>query len=62
MSNRQSTSAARKTKERSSDPAEAVSRLSEVTDRMHAGYPKRAHGGRCNPRLERSGGYPTKTG
>jgi hypothetical protein len=27
-----------------------------------AGYPKRAHSGRCNPRLERSGGYPTKTG
>jgi hypothetical protein len=36
MANGQSMSAARKTKERSSDTAEAVSRLSAVTDRMHA--------------------------
>ena len=42
MANRQSTLAARKTKERSSAPAEAVTRLSQVTDRMHAMLVQRA--------------------
>ena len=42
MGNRQSTSAARKSKERSSAPAEAVTRLSQVTDRMHAVLVQRA--------------------
>ena len=42
MGNRQSTSAASKTKERSSAPAEAVTRLSQVTDRMHAMLVQRA--------------------
>jgi len=42
MGNRQSTSAASKTKERSSAPAEAVTRLSQVTDRMHAVLVQRA--------------------
>jgi len=42
MANRQSTVAARTSKQRSSDPAEAVTRLSAVTDAMHALLVKRA--------------------
>jgi hypothetical protein len=63
MSNRQSTSAARKTKERSSDPAEAVSRLSEVTHRMHTLLVARADelvGGTENSPGEADSGCPRR--
>jgi len=42
MGNRQSTSAASKTIERSSDATGALSRLADVTDRMHAMLVQRA--------------------